>query len=607
MSPSTRRQNHSCDPCRRTKRRCALPASDDRSGPNLCINCTRLGNACTYDFAELRTAKKPKSRPLRKNNNERRTRMPGLEAFSPETDGTQHNTTVCLTDPNLNAAGEYRFDDQTDTVDQDWLNYGILWSPVFLDTPVIEAEEPVAPPVECAKPLTSYGPVSTSLAISSPMQLLNASITASTANNILSSLYDKALAGASSRFLNFSCNSLAGIHLYCLGDENSSQELAATSYQQRGNDLCPGLNSKVSAHSAAEGRMNQATSTLAASYYGPSQVMTVLGVVRFLDHFGELYGNKVDSADLRESSDVLRFVVQAFSMQWLPRSDITADDVGQGKLYQEPLTSCNPSESGTRVFLETWFRARSALLNARSKCSFKMIFAAFLFNMTVRPTGHPMNNTNVGQPHEFLDESLNHLSVLDGLVQNYCKILGSTSTYAKYMCSCLNVMRWFGRIRDTVSSFMGGRECRLSDCLDPYGGESLPSASINLSSETHTIFSVDAFDFGAPSPVAATADLDNPSDPQIHEICQIMMFHIFQNWRRTLRVKANFEKEELAMPSIMSQISDNITSAIAGTIEFDRMFGRFLQDCQQRFSSLSPAYRTSSGMSTSLNELRQRK
>lgn len=60
-----RRQNSSCDPCRRSKRRCffPIPGCDELSAA--CTHCRRLGHACTFDFAASRLNSRTKRRQRR--------------------------------------------------------------------------------------------------------------------------------------------------------------------------------------------------------------------------------------------------------------------------------------------------------------------------------------------------------------------------------------------------------------------------------------------------------------------------------------------------------------------------------------------------------------
>jgi Fungal Zn(2)-Cys(6) binuclear cluster domain len=620
-----RRQNHSCDQCRRIKRRCAFPVFDERAGQKSCINCTRLRNSCTFDFVNIQSAKREKRKSLNKNGNEKPARPPSSDSSPADGNVDDQNTTSACINVDPYAADTLFFPGANDIFDEDWFNYGtfpaldldielntaasLSASAVTPDDHEIGAEKLDPSHMNRNRILNAADSGLAMPAISTPMQLLNASITAATVNSILASLYDKVLAGASSRFLNYSCNIFGGtrLRLYCLQDRYPSQWPATTPSQQRPDGLRPPHNSLVSegsarGHSAqvvvgpavfrtAEG----ASSPLRAAHLDKDpQMMTLLGLVRFLDHFSELYGNKLDSRARKESDNVLASVMQAFSMQWLAKSDDSALESEEGSLYCEPLASYDLSEPGIRTFLDTWFRARSDLRKARSTRSFTMIYAIFLFNMTVRPTGLSATITEMGQPHEFLDEGLKHLCVLQKLVQKYCGVLGNTSIYAKAMRSCLNMMRWFGYIRDTVSSFTDARKGLLLDFLDAHEGKTVLSTDTDLFDTDETRW-IGAVHVGLPSLSAAVADLDNISDLDIQEISRVIMFHIFQNWRRIIRVRAHFEQGQPILPSMVAQISSDITAAVAAVANFDLRFASFLESCQQRFSRLSPASRTSSG------------
>ena len=87
--------------------------------------------------------------------------------------------------------------------------------------------------------------------------------------------------------------------------------------------------------------------------------MTVLGTVRFLDHFSDLYGNRLTLTARRQSDAALKAVLRAFSLQWLSP-------------YNGEQAACD-SLIGT--FHGVWFRARSHINNALSVRSFRVVYA----------------------------------------------------------------------------------------------------------------------------------------------------------------------------------------------------------------------------------------
>lgn len=102
-----------------------------------------------------------------------------------------------------------------------------------------------------------------------------------------------------------------------------------------------------------------------------------------LDHFGDLYGNRLSSAARRSSDAALKAVLRAFSLQWLPN-----DSLGNG-----------PSLD---VYTEAWFRARLALTDAHYVRSFRVVFAPLMFDGIVIPAKLQSADTT----HEFLDTGL---------------------------------------------------------------------------------------------------------------------------------------------------------------------------------------------------------
>ncbi|RAL10879.1 uncharacterized protein BO97DRAFT_115405 [Aspergillus homomorphus CBS 101889] len=62
-SPTPRhRQNTSCDPCRRLKRRCVLPPHTNDGDGRVGTSCNRLGHRCTFDFVKSVSARLRKSK-----------------------------------------------------------------------------------------------------------------------------------------------------------------------------------------------------------------------------------------------------------------------------------------------------------------------------------------------------------------------------------------------------------------------------------------------------------------------------------------------------------------------------------------------------------------
>ncbi|KAJ5754840.1 Regulatory protein alcR [Penicillium manginii] len=82
MEDTRRRQLHSCDPCRKGKRRCDAPKNRKDSGFSLCSNCKRWKKECTFDWVSskrvdsLGTRRKGKTQAMNKHSSDN---IPGNE------------------------------------------------------------------------------------------------------------------------------------------------------------------------------------------------------------------------------------------------------------------------------------------------------------------------------------------------------------------------------------------------------------------------------------------------------------------------------------------------------------------------------------------------
>ena len=182
--------------------------------------------------------------------------------------------------------------------------------------------------------------------------------------------------------------------------------------------------------------------------------MTPLGIVRFLDNFNDLYGNKLDPTARQIADSALEAVIMAFSCQWNPGSKAPEPDSGR---------AASIDVTGSRLFFDAWLKAHSSLSEAQHIRSFRIIYATFLFSLTVVPVEASFQLKQDVDSHEFLDCGLRHLCDLERLVTGYCETLGATSVYATLVESSLNIIRWFGYVRDTVSSLTSNRPCFLPD------------------------------------------------------------------------------------------------------------------------------------------------
>lgn len=359
-----RRQNTSCDPSRRSKRRCFFsPPGDGEAAGAACANCKRLGHHCTFDFVKSRSG----VRRIRQNPRRFRQSIEWEESSVPERAADGFTSVL---------SGE--FDDLVPFLDLDFGTY--VQDDTLSFTENTDLSNPLAPAhvdeaaattearsearnyastrsdmVQCALPYNAQYIIGNSL--NSPIRLLNSKLDSTILDERLARIHDTIVTGCASRFVDYDCNLHATECRYRLEDwntENSQERTPVPSSSQT--NVSPLTPSHSISQPETEGRgMTPQMLTLKAAGY----MMTVLGTVRFLDHFSDLYGNRLTLTARRQSDAALKAVLRAFSLQWLSP-------------YNGEQAACD-SLIGT--FHGVWFRARSHINNALSVRSFRVVYA----------------------------------------------------------------------------------------------------------------------------------------------------------------------------------------------------------------------------------------
>jgi hypothetical protein len=181
--------------------------------------------------------------------------------------------------------------------------------------------------------------------------------------------------------------------------------------------------------------------------------MTVLGAVRFLDHFGGLYGSQLDRFARKASDSALKDVLKVFAMQWLPARDGTSNGPTAASSYETETRPSSTSAMST-LYHESWLQARAALGKARNVRSFRVFYATLLFEAATAPED---SHTWDQQKSSFLDDAFNILHGLSPLIRKHIKTLGPYSHYSQALEKSLQFMEFFGYLRDTVSSLISDR------------------------------------------------------------------------------------------------------------------------------------------------------
>ncbi|KAJ5160070.1 uncharacterized protein N7482_007074 [Penicillium canariense] len=235
-----RRQNTSCDPCRRSKRRCFFSHRDEGDDSASCTHCQRLGHACTFDFATSQLNSRPKKRQRRKQQGP--SHLPGypqpnIVDKASETpvncprDSCQNGSTYDQEDfsswLNLDV-GQY-FDDISRSFATDTYSPTTSLAPAHLD--LSATSEPRRYEREALVPSRSH-PAQSALTLvagqllgstlRSPVYLLTSRLNATIIDERLARIYETIVTGSASRFLDYDSNLYATGYRYQI--ENSSPE-----------------------------------------------------------------------------------------------------------------------------------------------------------------------------------------------------------------------------------------------------------------------------------------------------------------------------------------------------------------------------------------------
>ncbi|KAJ5822559.1 hypothetical protein N7447_004899 [Penicillium robsamsonii] len=548
-----RRQNTSCDPCRRSKRRCVVQSSPDGISDAICGNCKRLRRQCTFEFAISQSS------PF---SHRRQKRKYGESSVSTtQNESNDIDTTI----EDVAGSPSHRFD-ATSVADQDilaaWLNLdydGIVAdSANAFSTNIEPSDSCTALRSDYIVPAQAQGggqgqltrfhegqttgsnhhrPV-VGLSFSSPIHLLNSGIDAKIFGDRLARIYEAIATASASRFLDYDCNLYATGSRYRMGDSDSGSS----------NGSAPARSTVDS--TAISPRYGLPVSSQALPYD-----ISLLGSVRFLDHLGDLYGNRLNSVARKKSDETFKAVLRVFSMQWLPSS---AHDHSSRN-----LKSGEAGDSSLDAFIDAWVRARSLLSDACEVRSFRVVLATLMFVGIVIPT--KITDREDLAPNHFLDTALQKLSYLDGLVTQYCANLGPSSTYGALAEASLSIVRWTAYIRDTGAALAMDRKCKLPD----------------IWGTTKVLSNKDA--------VAALAVSQNilELDINVQHICRKASAETFCVWRQIINIKTVATQTYGTVNERSSSTIEAIKLSVAAVRDFSETFQPFILHCIKNFHCLS--------------------
>ncbi|PGH19378.1 hypothetical protein AJ80_04019 [Polytolypa hystricis UAMH7299] len=599
-----RRQNRSCDSCRRSKRRCSLPTLPHGEISTVCANCERLGFPCTFNFARSRLESVRERRrrqfmedpgQLTERNNlnttvGRESEQPldiQRDIFQGDSGADQEFATSW---PQFDLA--HLLDDPiTSFPSDDWCQSASLTPS---DLQITTTGEPERDGRASLLPGRSHTVQNTQqidaprLIIgnpsSSPILLLNSKLNATILDERLAKIYDTIVTGSGSRFLDYDCNIYVSRSHYRLGSgvvqhshESRStglgnSNLAGSPIPSPQQEISTGLRFGQPETIDAGGNFAEIPESQEAGHK-----MTLLGSVRFLDHFSDLYGNKLDLPARKKSDEAMKTVLRVFALQWLPAPRFPSQATSSGN--HDIFASDSYRRDGSygvlqSAFTDSWFRARDVLHDALSAVSFRVVYAMLMFDGIAFPTkvsGEPIESVI---RHEFLDAALQKLQYLDGLVTRYCANLGPSSKYNAALEASLNIARWCGYLRDTGAALAMDRQCKLAD----------------LASPVKVVPERDASTISWPTYLDFHPDLDR----EVSTACRKGVAESFLVWGQIINIKNTSLKPILNAKDFPSEgMLNSIASAMTAIGNLNRSWCPLMVHCMENFQRLSMSSRLS--------------
>lgn len=545
---SQRRQNTSCDPCRRSKRRCFFLSPDDRDSGAACANCRRLGHSCTFEFVASKS-RSSKGRRQSRAASHQSSHWDCLDvlgqAFEGNTSLSNEETPATTQDILSSIDTEQYYSIENDTNLFDSLIFPHSHSQTT-ETSEVQSESQLSslspnrllpirtPSLRDAQSIVGSSP-------QSPIYLLNTNLNATIIDERLAQIHDTIIAGCAARFADYDCNLYAKPPGYQLERTRNAQvrTLNDVGYQ-----------------------------------------MTSVGIVRFLDHFSDLYGNHLSPTARKQSDAVLKAVLRVFSMQWLPISE-NSSSMHDSVITDNSSEHQAASDALMDAFNDAWFEARSLIQKTQHIRSFRLVYATFLFDGITIPT----KGTESIVAHEFLDQSLDNLLYLDQLVKEYCSTLGSQSIYSTFLEASISVVRWCGYIRDIGASLMTNRQSKYPGASSPVFDDPSYSSRVEVSFE--------------PNKTGATSSLHeliqdwlsypaSELDGSTPSICRKAVAGAFFVWGRIIEAK-----NSMLESTRLSNLPSAVSSAITPTGKFNHLFRPFMARCVKDFEHLSIHSKTS--------------
>ncbi|KAK5044932.1 hypothetical protein LTR84_010304 [Exophiala bonariae] len=407
----------------------------------------------------------------------------------------------------------------------------------------------------------------------SPIHLLNSSVASQILNTSLGDVYNSMMSGITTRYLDYNCNLFAGPYKYTFEPEDLGQPMTPADAETQN----PGTGIPVNIPNSKRNYLppwrrsncNYLPDTLQNRTFLPEQVdsqisrVTMIGVARFLDNFGPLYGNCVNRETRESDEKALTAVLQAFALQFAPSDSRSGPLELNFSPSQVNSRFQKPKSNNAQVYKAAWHHAYQNLLDSSDNRTFVHIYTVFLFQMTVVPSEGPAAKDVEGTPLGFLDLALLQMTELQRLVESYSKDLKFESLYRFLLDSSLAIFRWYGIVRDSIASMLSDRACFMDE----------PPIRIR--------------DISQQSAVDTAEQWQQPSSFEqcVASNCQNAAGDLFHMLRQMTHLKQFIAT---ATPEIDSAIlKTRVESAIILTEGFDSTYQPWLEQCIVMFYRLS--------------------
>jgi hypothetical protein len=554
LSDVSRRQNSSCDSCRRSKRRCIVP--DTAGSKKACEYCTNLGRTCTFRSV---AAYKMKKRRASTNASPSGTTSDGVQAHAMENNivgfdllpiglSLVHPYDV-LPMPNLDSTFTTGSTTECDNQLVDLLPPELAdlshifsaWSqhsrpplPIYDSSTVLRAHSETHP--KMTFPSSSPNNFASNRASPSrPIDLMSTTFGVDELGGDLVNVYDTVFGRCASRFLSYRNNIFSGSSTYFFRHENRQSPSKS------------GLIITIESPMWSDSTTNDLMSELAANPEVGATSITLIGITRFLDSFGGLFGNPLTKSEQMSQERTLAMVCRAFALQWLPLS-----------------SACNGIASMER-FAFAWREAHDCLTKLKYTISFRRIFAVLLFQMTSHPPEATFDSQDQASPHVLLNCALQELQHLAVRVRKYCTELLPNSRYRKLIDISLSAIQWWAYLRDTSTSISTDRRCILP--YPPCRDSEIP----------------DSFDFS-----------DNISSPI--GLCEQGTGELFVFYRHVIRIRSVLEQSSTTTVEWHPRLTMALEKCTGALENTSVKYMRWLKNLESGYPRLSRESQASSSL-----------